>query len=165
LEDKESLNQKLRELSSKDLFSSIFLIAACIFVIIVSLRMRVYNTYLDSPAIFPITVASIIGLSSVFLLIDSIKRGALQEMIKVWGDRNKFLRNITLKRIILIVGILIIYGFFLVQHIHYTLATFIFLAGIMAYLKIKWLYIVLISAGVSLSISYAFGTLFNIPLP
>lgn len=164
-EEKDNVNKMLKELSSKDLISSLVLIGASIFVIIISLRMRVYRSFLDAPAIFPITVASIIGLLNLFLLIDSIKRGGLQEIMNVWEHRKELLYNNALQRIIIISFIIIIYGFFLVRHMHFTIATFIFLSVIMAYLKINWLHIILVSTGVSLIISFVFGTLFNIPLP
>lgn len=165
MEKKDDINQRLKELSSRDFISSIVLIGACIFVILVSSRMRVYRSFSDSPAIFPVTIATIIGICSISLFIDSIKRGALQEIKKVWAQKNELIKTSALSRIIIIAGMIIIYGFFLVRHMHFTLATFIFLFGIMTYLKIFWITNLLISAGIALSISYVFGTIFNIPLP
>jgi len=170
LEEKNNTNKQVIDLNSKeskDLISSIFLIAFCIFVIVSSLRMRVYSTFYDAPGIFPLVISSITGLYSIFLLIDSIKKGGFREIKSLWEHKKKFIDKsiLVLKRIIIISGLIFIYALFLVQNMHFTIATFIFLSVMMSFLKINRLVIILISGSLSLVISFAFGTLFNIPLP
>lgn len=165
MEEKNDNNQQIKESNCKDLVSSLILIAFCIYVIIKSLRMKVYNTFYDAPGIFPFVIASIICLCSIFLFISSLKKVNFQDLKLLWERRKNILNNIILKRVIIITGMIILYGFFLVQHMHFAIATFILLSVMMFYLKIRLLILILVSAGLSLSISYAFGTLFNIPLP
>lgn len=165
MEEKENENQHFKDANSKNLISALFLIAFSLFVIISSLRMRVYNTFYDAPGIFPFVISSVICLCSIFLLIDSIKNNGIQETKILWKFKEKLINNNILKRIIVIIGLIIIYGFILVQHMHFTIATFIFLSVIMVFLKIKPLILILVSFSISLGISFVFGTLFNISLP
>ncbi|MDD4362949.1 MAG: tripartite tricarboxylate transporter TctB family protein [Atribacterota bacterium] len=167
MEEKITEDQKNRELeiSAKDFISSIFLIGVCTFLFLVASNMRVYNNILDAPGVFPMVVTASIGICGILLLIDSIKRGAILEISKFFKHASDIVDFSILKRILIITSMIIIYGFLFVQHMHFTLATFIFLFAIMFYLKVKILNLFIISIGTSFAISFIFDKLFNIPLP
>jgi len=167
LEEKITEDQKNKELelSAKDFISSLFLIGVCTFLFLVASNMRVYNNIWDAPGVFPMVVTASIGVCGIFLLIDSIKRGAILEISNFFKHISDIVNFSIFTRILIITGMIIIYGFLLVQHMHFTLATFIFLFTIMLYLKVKILNLFIISIGTSLAISFIFDKLFNIPLP
>lgn len=165
---------------AKDFIFSFVLIIFGIFTTIGGVQIyhkaaeRPYNIteFSISPGFLPVILGVALILCSMILLVQSLSgkesyKVALKdnlEQFKAW-----FKPAVTSKDTIsMVVGTLImfVYCFFLIDICHYMIASFVFLVGIMLFLKAsKWWKIVLISAGAMGLIYLLFKVAFRAALP
>jgi len=157
-----------KRISAADFVTAILFLILGPIINYVSLNMRVYRNFLDAPGFFPMILGIVIVLLGVILMASALKRNGVEELKAVLRNNEivKGLKSEEMIRALIIVGIMAVYIFGLVGRINFTLATFLYLAVTMMYLKAtKVVNIVLISLISAIVISYSFGSLFNIPLP
>lgn len=159
---------KTDKMAAADLIMGIFLIVFGGFVIVASLNMKIYKTFLDAPGFFPFILGMIfIGLGTVMTL-SSLRRKGLEQGKQ---DLKKFhldslFKSIRFQRVMTLIFLMVIYIFLLIGRLHFTLATALYLFFTLYYLKSASLIkIVIISIASALIISYSFSEFFKIPLP
>ena len=69
MEEKKSRN------AAKDLFCGVLLVLFGIYIIIDSLGMKIYNTFIDAPGFFPTIIGAVIVLLGAVLAFIGIKLG------------------------------------------------------------------------------------------
>lgn len=157
-----------KRISAGDLIFSVILIFSGLYVIYSAVNMRVFQTILDAPGLFPFVLGLIITLLGVLLLNTSIKTGGLvqiREMVTS-GYWKEVKSRFGFQRVIVLILLMVIYIFGLIGRLHFTLATMIYLVVTFFYLKATGAVRILISAVlISLIIGYSFRNFFGIPLP
>ena len=159
---------KTEKMAAADLIMGILLVIFGGILIWSSLNMKIYKTFLDAPGFFPFILGIIfIGLG-ILMTFSSLRRKGYEHLtqgIKKFNIYN-LLQNVQFKRVIILIALMIFYIFVLVDRIHFTIATTIYLFLTLYYLKSTSLIkIIIISVATSFLISTFFTEFFEIPLP
>lgn len=159
---------KQEKMAAADLIMSIFLIIFGGVIIYSSLNMKIYESFLDAPGFFPFILGLLfIGLGITMALSSLRRKGheQIKQGIKNFNFSHLF-KNIQFRRVIILIALMAFYIFVLVDRIHFTLATIIYLFFTLYYLKSTSLIkIIIISIGTAFLISTFFTEFFEIPLP
>jgi len=160
--------EKTDKMAVADLIMGIFLIIFGGFVILSSLNMKIYKTFLDAPGFFPFILGIIFVVLGSIMVLSSLRRKGYEQMKS--GLKNfkltSLFKSIKLKRVMTLITFMIIYIFVLIDRINFTLATALYLFFTLYYLKSASLMkIIIISVTTSLLISAFFTRFFHIPLP
>jgi hypothetical protein len=160
--------EKMDKMAAADLMMGLFLIVFGGAAIRASLNMKVYKTFLDAPGFFPF----ILGIIFIFLgsiMTSSSWRRKGYEQIKSGLRKFKFthlFQNIQVRRVMTLIVFMVIYIFILIDRIHFTIATALYLFFTLYYLKsANLIKIIIISITTSFLISTFFTRFFHIPLP
>ncbi|MGI6037845.1 MAG: tripartite tricarboxylate transporter TctB family protein [Limnochordia bacterium] len=157
---------KTKALAAVDLLFSIVLALGSIWVIQEASRLRVFGSFYDAPGFFPFVMGWLILIGAVALMFDAIKRGGIKQMKEKRKELGQLRKHESMRRLLVLVALIGIYGFVLVPNMHYTLASTLFLVSIFLYLRsLKWYYTIALSVGVSVGISLVFHYALKIPLP
>ncbi|HCG64629.1 MAG: hypothetical protein CVV48_10050 [Spirochaetae bacterium HGW-Spirochaetae-4] len=154
--------------SVSDFIMSILLLIFGIALIISSLNMKVFNTFLDAPGFFPMLLGIIFIFLGLMMLFSSIRRKGPQQLGHVFGKANMgaFFKHIEFKRVMILIGLMVVYIFGLIGRMHFAIATTIYLFCTMWFLKSTGLVKnIIISVVASIVISVVFRFVFKIPLP
>lgn len=165
---------------AKDFIFSIVLIAVGVFALVGGIDIvnraaqppyRI-TTFSISPGFFPVVLGATLILCSILLWIQSLKgKGGLKAACKDnWGQFCTWFKPaVTSKNTItMTIGavIMAVYSFLLVGWLPHWLASFIFLVGIMLFLKAaKWWKVLIISAGAVGLVIILFQICFHAALP
>lgn len=159
---------KTDRMAAADLVTGIGLILFGGVLILASLNMKIYKTFLDAPGFFPFILGIIfIGLGTV-MTSSSLHRQGYQQVIQGLKnfDFTHILRNIQLQRVMILIFLMAFYIFILIDRINFTLATALYLFFTLYFLKSASLIkIILISIVSAFLISTFFVEFFHIPLP
>jgi hypothetical protein len=159
---------KTDKMAAADLIMGIFLIIFGGLVIMASLNMRIYKTFLDAPGFFPFILGIIfVGLGAIMTSSSLHRKGYAQikQGIKYF-NLTYLSKNIEIRRVMTLIILMVIYIFVFIGRIHFTLATALYLFFTLYYLKSASLFkIIIISIAAAFIISTFFTKFFHIPLP
>ncbi len=152
-----------------DFMASVILIALGLFVLFSGMAISKDSggVFYDAPGFLPIILGIALAGCSVLLLVSSLKDGGLGTRLaelREWGKAKLKSKD----TVITLVGVLImlVYSYFLFELVPFWISSFIFLVGIMAYLKATTLLKgILISAGTVAVIVVFFQVGFRVQLP
>ncbi|NLE15907.1 MAG: hypothetical protein GX626_08555, partial [Spirochaetales bacterium] len=69
---------QLKKTTTSDLVMGVLLIAFGIFLIVESLGMKVYNTFLDAPGFFPLILGIIFIVFGLVMLVGALRGGSIE---------------------------------------------------------------------------------------
>lgn len=152
-----------------DFLASVILIALGIFALVSGLAISEDSggVFYDAPGFLPVILGIVLVGCSVLLLSGSLKEGgpsARFTELKAWAQEKSRSKDTR----IMLIGILImfVYSFFLFKLLPFWISSFVFLVGIMAYLKATTLVkALLISACTVAVIVLFFQVGFRVQLP
>ncbi|MDD3058989.1 MAG: tripartite tricarboxylate transporter TctB family protein [Sphaerochaeta sp.] len=161
------MSQKLKTTTS-DLIMGILMLAFGIYLIVASLNMKVYSTFLDAPGFFPLILGIIFILFSLVMVIGALRGGSVDEVRKTFRKDSlaaMFLSS-QAKRVVILSFFMVVYIYGLIGRVHFAIATVIYLFVTFWYLKSTTLVKnIIISVLSALIISAVFQYAFRIPLP
>ena len=161
------MSQKLKTTTS-DLVMGILMLAFGIYLIVASLNMKVYSTFLDAPGFFPLILGIIFILFSLVMVIGALRGGSVDEVRKTFRKDSlaaMFLSS-QAKRVVILSFFMVVYIYGLIGRVHFAIATVIYLFVTFWYLKSTTLVKnIIISVLSALIISAVFQYAFRIPLP
>ena len=161
------MSQRIKTTTS-DLIMGVLMILFGIFLIVSSLNMKVYNSFLDAPGLFPFILGIIFEVFGIVMLVGALRGGSI-EAAKTTFHKDSlaalFLSS-QAKRVLILCFIMVVYIYGLIGRIHFSIATSLYLFVTFWYLKsttiVKNIIISVIAAVV---ISAVFQYAFKIPLP
>ena len=153
----------------KDMISGVVLVLLGIYVIVESLNMKVYNTFIDAPGFFPLIIGVVIaGLGAVLAFI-GFKSDGIAELKEVCTGEFicEFFKNDSTIRVLVLLAMMFVYIFLFVGRIHFIIGTSIYLTANFLYLKAckQWWVSVIIAVVSAVVVYYAFRLGFGIILP
>lgn len=157
-----------KKTTTSDLIMGGILMAFGIYLIVASLSMKVYNSFLDAPGFFPFILGIIFSLFGIVMLIGSIRGGS------VGAAKDTFHKDSLIaiflspqaKRVVILSFLMMVYIYVLIGRIHFSIATFLYLVATFWYLKsTTWVKNIIISVLSAVLISAIFQYAFKIPLP
>jgi len=160
--------EEKKRIPAGDFVIGVILTAFGIYVIVAALNMRVFQTILDAPGLFPFILGLILTLLGVLLLYSAFKLGALKQLKEMTaaGYRKEMVSRFAFQRVVVMTLLMIAYIFLLIGRLHFIAATFVYLAVTFFYLKASGKVMVLVIAALTaLIIGYSFRVFFGIPLP
>ncbi len=146
----------------------VLLLAFGIYLIVESLGMKVFNSFLDAPGFFPFILGIIFCLFGIVMLIGSLRGGSVAATKAAFRKDSLFalLDKPESKRVVILSFFMVVYIYGLIGRIHFSIATFIYLVVTFWYLKsTAWLKNIIISVLSAVLISAIFQYVFKIPLP
>ena len=163
------MEEKKNRNAAKDLFCGLLLVLFGIYVIIASLNMKVYNTFIDAPGFFPTIVGAVIALLGGLLAFIGFKVGGLKELKEVCNGTflANFFKSDSTIRVIILVAMMFVYIYILLGRVHFIIATSIYLIANFLYLKAtkQWWLGIIIAVAMSVIVFYAFKLGFGITMP
>ena len=163
------MEEKKNRNAAKDLFCGALLVLFGIYVVITSLNMKVYNTFLDAPGFFPTIVGSAIAVLGGVLAFIGFKLGGAGQLKEVFSGENigKFIRSDGTIRVVILVAMMFVYIWILLGRVHFIIATSIYLIANFLYLKAteQWWLGIIIAVAMSFIVFYAFKLGFGISMP
>ena len=163
------MEEKKNRNAAKDLFCGILLVLFGVYIIVTSLGMKVYNTFIDAPGFFPTIVGAVIILLGGLLAFTGAKLGGIQEMKEICNVAflKDFFTNDSTIRVVILVAMMAVYIYVLLGRVHFIIATSIYLIANFLYLRAtkQWWVSVLIAVSMSAIVYYAFKLGFGITMP
>ena len=163
MEEKKSRN------AAKDLFCGVLLVLFGIYIIIDSLGMKIYNTFIDAPGFFPTIIGAVIVLLGAVLAFIGIKLGGVRELKEVCNGTflKQFFTSDSTVRVVILVAMMAIYIYVLLGRVHFIIATSVYLIANFLYLKAtkQWWLGIIIAVARSVIVYYAFTLGFAISMP
>ncbi len=161
---------QIKKTTASDLIMGVILLAFGIFLIVESLGMKVFNSFLDAPpGFFPFILGIIFCLFGIVMVIGSIRGGGSVAATKATFRKDSLLAlflNPESKRVVILSFFMVVYIYGLIGRIHFAIATFLYLVVTFWYLKsTTWLKNIIISVLSAVLISAIFQYVFKIPLP
>ena len=148
-----------------DLWFGGILAALSLGIIVLSIRMPRPGGWLSAPGIFPLFSAIILLGLGVGLLWMKLRAGPMSPAVRLQQADGAEKKLFLTRNLVVVLGILV-YVFLLIPAVHFRLATFIYLVGMLWYFWGGRLYkILLISIGATLFLSEMFTWFFQIMLP
>jgi hypothetical protein len=83
------MEEKKARNAAKDLFCGVLLVLFGIYVIIDSLNMKVYNTFIDAPGFFPTIIGGVLVVLGAVLAFIGFKLGGAKELAEVYRSMAK----------------------------------------------------------------------------
>lgn len=152
-----------------DFMAACVMIALGIYVLIagVGINRDVGGVYYDAPGFLPVLLGIALSACSLLLLIASLKDGGLRARMaemKAWVHER--LRSKDAAITLVGIAIMFVYSFVLFELVPFWLSSFIFLIGIMAYLKATRLLKGLLISACTVAVIVVFFQLgFRVQLP
>lgn len=155
--------------AAKDFASGILLVLFGIYIIIESLNMKVYNTFIDAPGFFPLIIGVVITILGAILALIGYRTGGAGELKEVLTVKflKAFATDDTTIRVLILLAMMAVYIYVLVGRLHFILATSIYLIANFLYLKAvkRWWISIIIAVVASVVIYYAFMLGLGITMP
>lgn len=119
-----------------DLVFSIFLILLGIYIVISSLGLKYFKSFIDGAGFFPCIIGSVLIVLGAVLLYTGVKLGGVAQLKAAMNAESikAFLKNGTTIRVLILIALMAIYMFVLIGHIHFILATSIYIFATYMYL-------------------------------
>ena len=163
------MEEKKNRNAAKDFFCGILLVLFGAYVIIDSLSMKVYNTFIDAPGFFPTLIGAVLVLLGGLLAIIGFKLGGARELKEVCNGAflKQFLTSDSTVRVVILVAMMVVYIYILLGRMHFIIATSIYLIANFLYLKAtkQWWLGIIIAVAMSVIVFYAFKLGFGITMP
>lgn len=163
------MEEKKNRNAAKDLFCGALLVLFGIYVVIASLNMKVYNTFLDAPGFFPTIVGAAIAILGGVLAFIGFKLGGAGQLKEVFSGEylSQFIRSDSTIRVVILVAMMFVYIWILLGRVHFIIATSIYLIANFLYLKAtkQWWMGIIIAVAMSIIVYYAFKLGFGINMP
>ncbi len=159
---------KTNKMAAADLIMGIFLIIFGGLVILSSLNMKIYKTFLDAPGFFPFILGIIFIFLGLIMTLSSLRRKGYEQVKQGLNNFNLsyLFQNVQFRRVMILIMLMIIYIFILIDRINFTLATSLYLFATLYYLKsANLIKIIIISITTAFLISIFFTEFFQVPLP
>lgn len=159
---------KTNKMAAADLIMGIFLIIFGGLVILSSLNMKIYKTFLDAPGFFPFILGIIFIFLGLVMTLSSLRRKGYEQVKQGLNNFNLpyLFQNVQFRRVMILIMLMIIYIFILIDRINFTLATSLYLFATLYYLKsANLIKIIIISITTAFLISIFFTEFFQVPLP
>jgi len=155
--------------AAKDFASGILLVLFGIYIIIESLNMKVYNTFIDAPGFFPLIIGIVLTILGAILALIGFRTGGAGELKEVLTGKflKAFATDETTIRVLILLAMMAVYIYVLVGRMHFILATSIYLIANFLYLKAvkRWWISIIIAVVASVVIYYAFMLGLGITMP
>lgn len=163
------MEKKNERKAAKDFASGIIVIVIGILIIIDSLNMKVFNTFLDAPGFFPVIVGGVIivlGGALAFIGFRLGGAGELKEVMNVKSLKEGITGDESI-RVLILIALMFVYIWVLLGRMHFILSTSIYLTANFLYLKATkhWWVSLIIAAATSTIVYYAFKLGFGITMP
>ena len=163
------MEEKKPRNAAKDLFCGVLLVLFGIYVIVDSLNMKVYNTFIDAPGFFPTLIGAVLLLLGGILAFIGFKLGGARELKEVFSGAfiKEFITSDSTIRVVILVAMMIVYIYVLLGRVHFIIATSIYLIANFLYLKAtkQWWLGIIIAVAMSVIVYYAFKLGFGISMP
>ena len=163
------MEEKKARNAAKDLFCGVLLVLFGIYVIIDSLNMKVYNTFIDAPGFFPTLIGAVLVVLGAVLAFIGFKLGGARELKEVMNGPfiKQFITSDSTIRVVVLVAMMVVYIYVLLGRVHFIIATSIYLIANFLYLKAtkQWWLSILIAVAMSTIVYYAFKLGFGITMP
>lgn len=163
------MEEKKGRNAAKDLVTGVVLVLFGIYVIVTSLNMKVYNTFIDAPGFFPLIIGVVITVLGALLAFIGVKAGGVTELKEVCNGTflKAFFKDDRTLRVLILFGMMVIYIYVLIGRLHFILSTSIYLVATFLYLKAckHWWMSIIIAVVASAVVYYAFRYGFGITLP
>ena len=163
------MEEKKARNAAKDLFCGVLLVLFGIYVIIDSLNMKVYNTFIDAPGFFPTLIGAVLVLLGGILAFIGFKLGGARELKEVFSGAfiKEFIISDSTIRVVILVAMMVVYIYVLLGRVHFIIATSIYLIANFLYLKAtkQWWLGIIIAVAMSVIVYYAFKLGFGISMP
>ena len=155
--------------AAKDLVAGILLVVLGVFIIVTTLSMKVYNTFIDAPGFFPLLIGIVITLLGAILAFIGFKVGGLAELKEVCNGAflKKFVTSDSTIRVVILIAMMVVYIYVLLGRMHFIIATSVYLIANFLYLKATkyWWLSIIIAVAASTIVYYAFKFGFSITMP
>ena len=128
-------NKKNRE-PALDVVFGIALIIFGVYVIITSLGLKYFTSFIDCAGFFPCIIGSCLILFGIVLLYTAIRLGGvkmLKESLTAEGVKGFFKNDATI-RVFILIAMMVIYMFVLIGNVHFILATSLYIFANYMYL-------------------------------
>lgn len=163
------MEEKKNRNAAKDLFCGVLLVLFGIYIIIDSLNMKVYNTFLDAPGFFPTIIGGVLVVLGAVLAFIGFRLGGAKELKEVCNGAylKQFITSDSTVRVVILVAMMVVYIYVLLGRVHFIIATSIYLIANFLYLKAteKWWLGIIIAVAMSVIVYYAFKLGFGISMP
>lgn len=157
-----------KRVAGGDLVFGVLLVISGVYVSYTAANMRVYQTVLDAPGLFPFVLGIVLTVLGVLLTVSSLKLGGIAQLREMANAAyvRRLVTGFGFQRVFFLTLLMIVYMFVLIGRMHFILATFIYLTATFYYLKSSsHIRIIVIAALCSFLIGYSFRNFFGIPLP
>ena len=163
------MEEKKNRNAAKDLFCGILLVLFGIYIVVTSLGMKVYNTFIDAPGFFPTIVGAVIVLLGGLLAFTGAKLGGFRELKEICNPAflKAFFTSDSTIRVVILVAMMAVYIYILLGRVHFIIATSVYLIANFLYLRAtkQWWLSILIAVAMSAIVYYAFKLGFGITMP
>lgn len=164
-----SMQKKNERKAAKDFVSGLLVVLFGIFIIVDSLNMKVFNTFLDAPGFFPVIVGAVLIVLGGVLSFIGFRLGGVAELKEVLNGAflKQFITSDGTVRVLILIAMMVIYIWGLLGRMHFILSTSIYLAANFLYLKATkhWWVSIIIAAATSTIVYSAFDLGFGITMP
>ena len=128
-------NKKNRE-PALDVVFGLFLIIFGIYIIITSLGLKYFNSFIDGAGFFPSIIGACLLAFGIVLLYTAIKLGGIAQLKEVLNAEGvkAFVKNDATIRVVILIAMMVIYMFVLIGNIHFIAATSLYIFANYMYL-------------------------------
>lgn len=128
-------NKKKREPALDVVFGTALIIFG-IYIVITSLGLKYFTSFIDGAGFFPCIIGSCLILFGIVLLYTAIRLGGvkmLKESLNAEGVK-AFIKNDATIRVVILIAMMVIYMFVLIGNVHFILATSLYIFANYMYL-------------------------------
>ena len=128
-------NKNKRE-PALDVVFGLALIIFGIYIVITSLGLKYFTSFIDGAGFFPSIIGSCLILFGIVLLYTAIRLGGikmLKESLTAEGIKGFFTNDATI-RVVILIAMMVIYMFVLIGNVHFILATSLYIFANYMYL-------------------------------
>lgn len=163
------MQKKKERNAAKDFVSGILVVLFGIFLIVDSLQMKVFNTFLDAPGFFPVIVGVVLIVLGAVLAFIGFKLGGINELKEVLDTAflKQFITSDGTVRVLILIAMMVIYIWILLGRMHFIISTSIYLTANFLYLRATkhWWVSIIIAVATSAIVYYVFDIGFGITMP
>ena len=130
------MDNKNKKEPALDVVFGIALIIFGIYIVITSLGLKYFTSFIDGAGFFPCIIGSCLILFGIVLLYTAIRLGGikmLKESLTAEGVKG-FFKNDTTIRVAILIAMMVIYMFVLIGNVHFILATSLYIFANYMYL-------------------------------
>lgn len=130
------MDKKKNREPALDVVFGLFLIIFGIYIVITSLGLKYFNSFIDGAGFFPCIIGSCLIVFGIVLLYTAVRLGGVA-MLKeaLTGESVKgFFKNDATIRVVILIAMMAIYMFVLLGNVHFIIATSIYIFANYMYL-------------------------------